>query len=158
MSLFLIRHAHAVSADENPNRPLSPRGRQQVRRLAAFLAKSGGFGCAELWHSPLARSIETAGRLVQHLGLEARLTLTPGLEGDDPPDRIAARLRSRRAPLALVGHEPHLSALATLLVSGRTEPSGFVLKKCAVLALVRRAGAWSVLWQITPQLYAPDSH
>jgi len=152
MRLFLLRHAHAVSADEDPLRPLSDRGRKQVRRLAAFLRKSRALTCAELWHSPLARSIETAEGLVQHLRLAARLVRVPDLEGEDDPQRIAARLRSRRTSLALVGHEPHLSALASLLVAGHAGPACFVLRKSAVLALERNRGVWSVAWQLSPEL------
>lgn len=152
MQLYLVRHAHAFAADANPVRPLSPRGRAQVRALAAFLKPTRAFACAEVWHSPLARSRETAALLVQQLRLRAKLVQVDGLEGDDDPAPIAARLQRRRAPLALVGHEPHLSALASLLVAGAAQPPRFILKKCAALALNRDAGQWLVRWQVSPEL------
>ena len=44
MHVFLVRHAHAVDAVEDPERPLSKRGRDQVRALAKFLRQN----CFEL--------------------------------------------------------------------------------------------------------------
>lgn len=154
MTLYLVRHAHAVDAAENADRPLSTRGRKQVRTLAAFLKRSGAFDCAEVWHSPLARSRETAERLVKALKLRAKLVEVGGLEGDDDPTLIAARLRTRRQPLAIVGHEPHLGGLASLLVAGAIEPPRFIVKKCAVIALDRADGAWAVRWQVSPKIVA----
>lgn len=152
MTLFLIRHAHAVEAAEDAERPLSPRGRKQVRRLAAFLAKSGALDTAEIWHSPLARSRQTAQQLVERLGLDVKLVEVDGLLGDSDPAGIAERLQTRRTPLALVGHEPHLGALASLLVFGAKTPARFVVKKCAVIALEKRTTTWAVRWQVSPEI------
>ena len=154
MELFLIRHAHAVDAEEDPARPLSNRGRKQVRVLAKFLSRSGVLRPAEIWHSSLQRSRETAELLARGLGLPVPLVEAPGLEPGDEPAMVARRLRTQEQSLALVGHEPHLSALASLLVAGRGEAPLFVLKKCAVIALERDGARWQVRWQISPELLA----
>jgi phosphohistidine phosphatase len=152
MELFIVRHAHAVNAEENPERPLSSRGREQVRQLTAFLEKSGSLSCGEVWHSPLTRSRETAKLLTAGLALNARLVEVDGLEGEADPTIIVGRLQSRREPLAIVGHEPHLSALASQLVAATAEPPRFVLKKCAVLALERGDDVWRVRWHVSPEI------
>lgn len=150
--LYVIRHAHAVTAAEDPGRPLSKRGRRQARRIASFLKQSDAIAAGEVWHSPLARSIQTATLLRDRLGLEARLVEVKGLEGEDDPTIIAGRLKSRRQPVAIVGHEPHLSALLSLLVAGAPEPRKFILKKCAVVALEHADGQWAVRWQVSPEI------
>lgn len=153
MILYLIRHAHALRAEEDPERPLSKRGRGQVRALAAFLRPSAAFEARELWHSPLARSQETAELLRGRLKLDAALKRVAGLEGDDDPRVIARKLATPPAEsLAIVGHEPHLGALATLLVTGAAEPVRFIFKKAAVLALERVEDHWAVRWQIAPEI------
>ena len=154
MHVYLIRHAHAVDADEDPARPLSARGIEQTKVLAKFLKPSDAFAPEEIWHSPLARSRETAGLLAKHLRLRVALTLVSGLEPDDDAAVIAARLKSCTHPLAIVGHEPQLSALATLLVTGRREPVKFTMKKSAVLALEGIGPHWSVRWHVSPELLA----
>jgi phosphohistidine phosphatase len=74
---------------------------------------------------------------------------------EDKPEKMAARLATL-APtlmLAIVGHEPHLSALATLLVSGRSGHTAFVLEKGAVLCLSSSdSQTWAVRWHIAPPI------
>jgi phosphohistidine phosphatase len=154
MQVYLIRHAHAVDAEENLARPLSPRGQDQVRALATFLKRSHLFEPAEIWHSSLVRSRETAELLAQRLRLDAPRRLMPDLEPEDDPRAVARRIKAVPHPLAIVGHEPHLSALASLLVAGRSEPPVFAMKKCAALALEGAALHWTVRWHVSPDLLA----
>lgn len=154
MDLYLIRHAHAVNAKENPQRPLSDRGRKQARALAKFLARGNAFQPAEIWHSSLVRSRETAALLGQTLVPAAALRSVTGLEPEDDPAVIARQLRSQEQSIALVGHEPHLSALATFLVTGSAQAPLFLLKKCSALRLEGLGAHWQVRWQISPELLA----
>lgn len=150
--LYLIRHAHAEDGLDDANRPLSARGRKQIRAMARFLRRTGDFAPAEVWHSPLLRAHDTAALLVGRLKLPVKLRAVPGLTSGDDPAIIAAKLRTRRPSLALVGHEPHLSALASLLVAGSAEPPVLVMRKCAVLALEREGSRWVVRWLVSPDL------
>lgn len=152
MLLYLIRHAHAVDADEDTERPLSRRGIEQVRAMAAFLKKSADFAPDEIWHSPLLRSQETAELLAKSLRLEATPRLVSGLEPEDDPAALVRRLPTGDAKVAVVGHEPHLSALASLLVAGKASPPRFVMKKGAVLALEGIDPYWMVRWHVRPDL------
>lgn len=165
LNLYLIRHAHAVTAAENPERPLSARGRADLERLSAFFRGNVLLRPAQIWHSPLARARETAILLNSGLSLDAVLVETPGLLPDDDPGEIAERLAAYPAAhsLALAGHEPHLAALATLLVRDRRKPVAFRLRKGAVIALERdeavhkRSGhpRWRVRWHFSPELIVP---
>jgi phosphohistidine phosphatase len=152
MNIYLIRHAHAVGADVDATRPLSPRGREQVRALADFLAPSGMFQPAEFWHSPLVRSRQTADLVARRLQLDVPLSLMTDLEPESDPRAAARRLKGIAHAVAVVGHEPHLSALATLLIGGKAGLPVFVLKKCSVLALEGIDAHWSVRWHISPDL------
>jgi phosphohistidine phosphatase len=154
MQLYLIRHAHAVDADEDPERPLSKRGVEQANDLAGFLRRSRLFQPAEFWHSSLARSRQTTQLLAQRLRLDVPHTLMPDLEPEDDPRAAARRIKAVTHSLAIVGHEPHLSMLATLLVVGKMELPLFVMKKCSALALEGEGGHWSVRWHVSPDLIA----
>jgi phosphohistidine phosphatase len=145
--VYLIRHAHAVPAEEDPNRPLSPKGREQIAEVCAALRARQGFKPAEIWHSPLARARETAELLAAGLGLSAPLVLKPGLEPSDDPAGIAAVLAAEARDIAVVGHEPHLGGLATLLVEGPAHAGAFVeFRKAGVLALLRKGKRWRPEW------------
>ena len=147
--IYLMRHADAVSEEEDPARPLSAKGRDQVGRVCAALRAGGAFRPAEIWHSPLARAQETAELLVQGLELSAPLVLTSGLRPDDNPGAIAAILSSREGDVAVVGHEPHLGVLASMMVHGPERAGAlFHFAKAGVLALCREGGRWRAEWLV----------
>lgn len=152
MQLHLIRHAHAEDGKDDAARPLSAKGRSQIRRLGALLRESHAFETTEFWHSPLARSLDTAARLQRQLGSAAPLREVSGLRPDDDPTAFVRRLAGLRRSIAIVGHEPHLSTLATLLVGGDAAQPWFKMKKCAALRLDRVGGGWCVRWLVSPEL------
>jgi phosphohistidine phosphatase len=163
MKLFLARHGHALAGQEDARRALSARGREVTSRVAAFLRISAALAVVRsVWHSPLRRSRETAELLVNGLGLEAPLIETPGLLPEDDPVIVADRLERADDAVLIVGHEPQLGALATLLVRGKVKPIGFELKKSAVLALEKTGGRhkktgrarWCACWHFSPELLA----
>lgn len=154
--LYLIRHAHAAEAERDEIRALSHRGRAQLKQLAALLGPSGAFTPDEVWHSPLVRARETAELLVHELHLHPKWRERRELEPDADPSQVRQLLTKHHGAIALVGHEPHMSALATLLVTGTTSPIAFTFKKATILALESTGFHWCVRWQLSPDLLAED--
>lgn len=147
--IYLIRHADAVSDEVDPVRPLSAKGREQLARVCAILRKRTGFRPREIWHSPLERSRETAELLARGLQLTAPLVLTAGLTPDDDPSRIAAVLETEAGDIALVGHEPHLGILSSIMVHGPERTSAlFHFPKAGVLALSPDGRRWRPEWLV----------
>ncbi|MFT3783500.1 MAG: histidine phosphatase family protein [Nibricoccus sp.] len=164
MPIYLIRHAHAVDADEDPRRPLSARGQSQLRQLLRFFQNRAAFQPLQFWHSPLLRARQTAELLAGGLKSQPALIETSGLLPDDSPDELADRLEGSHEPdrIGVVGHLPHLSALATLLVRGKNGAEIFDFKKAAILALEatgrshKKTGRalWEVCWFVTPEVFS----
>jgi phosphohistidine phosphatase len=152
MLLYFIRHAHALDALDDDARELSPKGERQIERLAKFFGQTTAFRPTEMWHSPVVRAGETARRLARALPLKIRLAEVDGLRPESDPSDIVPRLAHAPERLAIVGHEPHLSALASLLLVGQTMPPVVVLEKAAVIALEGEASYWAVRWHISPDL------
>ena len=94
MLVYLIRHAHALDGADDVARPLSQRGREQVRALARLLGAHDIFQPAAIWHSPLVRARETAELLTRHAGLEIRLIEMAGLVSEADPRVMARRILS----------------------------------------------------------------
>jgi phosphohistidine phosphatase len=118
--LVLFRHGEAAPARAGASdfdRPLTPAGRQYAARAAAHLA------CEPnpprlLLHSPAARAAATAALVAEALVLPATAVLQ--IEGLylATPQRLAALLLEHAgevACVAVVGHNPGLSELGTLL-------------------------------------------
>jgi phosphohistidine phosphatase len=109
-----------------------------------------------LFTSPLPRAAETAAILAaEHEGLPAPVEL-PALAGGTSALgmlRALARVR-RRGDLMIVGHEPGLSQLVAVLLTGSPDGLAIELKKGGVIALAldrlapRRA---TLLWSSTPR-------
>jgi phosphohistidine phosphatase len=147
--IYLIRHADAVSDEVDPARPLSAKGREQVARVCGILRKRSGFRPREIWHSPLDRARETAELLAKGLELPAPLVLTQGLTPDDDPSKIAAVLETEAGDIAIVGHEPHLGVLSSIMVHGPERAAAFFhFPKAGVLALSPDGRRWRPEWLV----------
>jgi phosphohistidine phosphatase len=147
--IYLMRHADAVSEEVDPARPLSAKGREQVARVCAALRAGPPFNPEEIWHSPLARAQETAELLVQGLRLAAPLVLTSGLRPNDDPGAVSKVLESHKGDVAVVGHEPHLGVLASMMVHGLERPGVFYpFPKAGVLAVAREGKRWRAAWLV----------
>jgi phosphohistidine phosphatase len=161
MELFLLRHGVAVERgtegyEDDATRPLTPKGRRQLRRVArAMSAMNLQFDM--LLTSPLLRARETAEIVATALKPGKKLKLMKSLAADREPAELARALQKLKpAPesLLLVGHEPFLSQLVSILVTGGSNlamdfPKAGLCKlelekwrpgKCARLA-----------WLVTPQ-------
>jgi phosphohistidine phosphatase len=161
MKAFLVRHSHALPNSDDSRRRLSAQGKQVTRDVAGFLKSRNVLGSVHaVWYSPLARARETAELLIEELGLDVLLIEVPGLLPEDDPADLADRLDGMDVPVMIIGHEPQLGALATILVRGKTNPLVFEFKKTAVLALERTSrrhkksgrSCWQVRWYLSPEL------
>ncbi len=161
MQVYLIRHAAAVDSDDDFARPLSARGHAQVESLVRHFRSHDVLHPAEVWHSPLLRAKETALGLAHGLGWKIRFKETHLLEPECDPRQIAKRVQAATKALALVAHEPILSALGSLLVNGSPRPVVFEMRKGDVLALERPAsggdGRWVEQWHVGPDQLGRDA-
>src|SRR5262245_52556862 len=137
MDILIIRHGEAV--DEAPGlgdtgRWLTGKGRKVTRRVGRWLAEKAERRPVAIWTSPLVRAVQTAEVLAGELELTDGVSVRPELSpAHDPRDVLQALASAKpEGPLALVGHEPGLSMLATALL-GDVHFPGF--KKSAVLGV-----------------------
>jgi phosphohistidine phosphatase len=128
MHLLILRHADAGDSEDfartgkpDSERPLSDKGRRQmegaVEGLVALLPE-----CDTIVSSPFTRAVQTA----EFVGraYDCRVQQSPSLEPQRSPDVFArwCRDNARDAEVIIaVGHEPHLSTLATWLMTGDDE-------------------------------------
>lgn len=146
MLLLLIRHAQAAEQNdaEYPDdtlRPLVPKGRKAQRRISKELAKRGLIP-ARIFSSPWKRAWQTARVTLEELGLpkSARIACTALAA---PPDLEAfeAELGAIGADetIALVGHEPWMGTLASLLLAGHESRLSIDFPKSGVMGIAAEA-------------------
>jgi phosphohistidine phosphatase len=150
----LIRHAEAREHAVDALRPLSPRGRDQSRRLGRLLAHEARFAPEEIWHSALVRARETAAVLAAEIGFSGAVRQRPGLEPEDDPELAADWLRRETRAVAVVGHEPHLAALVALLAGWDARALGSGFAKAGALTVWQEGKAgrdgkrWRAEWLV----------
>jgi len=153
MLLYLVQHGVAKPGSEDPDRPLTAGGRDEVERVArAAAAVEARPAC--ILHSGKTRARETAEILAMHLKPDHGVHAAEGMAPKDPPERIVERIDAADAPLMLVGHLPHLARLAGLLVAGPPECEPVAFRNAGVVCLERRDGAarFALRWLLTPEL------
>lgn len=153
MKVYLVQHAEAKSKEEDPDRPLSDRGRAEIRTVAAYVAEHADIEVNQIYHSGKTRARQTAEVLAAALhsadGIDQVDDLSPLAE----PSVWAARLAGMTDDAMLVGHLPHLSKLAGLLLC-QDETNGVVAFHMGRIVCLSRAesGDWSVRWMVTPEI------
>jgi phosphohistidine phosphatase len=156
-ALYLLRHAHAGNGaawtDDDAERPLSERGKDQARRLGSLLAARGVVPDA-IVSSPKVRARQTANivadalgvgvanddRLAEMFDLEALAGIMAGVGGTS---------------LLVVGHDPDFSDMLATLVGAAEMP----MRKGALarvdVALPLGPGCGILRWLVPPELL-PD--
>jgi phosphohistidine phosphatase len=130
----LIRHAEAGDdAPRDESRALTARGRADARRLGRVLARRGVRFTAMVT-SPLVRAVQTAEIVAAAIDYRGRMSVTDLLIPDGAPGEVVALLAklADEKSVALVAHEPILSALAAELTGKARYPS---LRKAEALRI-----------------------
>jgi len=161
MDIYLVRHAIAAQRDpvrwaDDSTRPLTAKGAARFRSAARGLALNVPEVQVVL-ASPYKRAWDTAEILHNEVAWPAP-EACPALEASRPSKEALEVLRAYkdRSPVALVGHEPYLSRLASLLLCGDEAVLQLELKKGAVAFLAvsggPRPGGALLRWSVSPKI------
>jgi phosphohistidine phosphatase len=152
MRSYLVQHGEAVPEEIDPARPLSERGRADVRQMATFLAQ-GGVRPDRVCHSGKLRAEQTAEILAQALAPGSPLEARAGLSPNDPTEGIAHALEAGDQDVMLVGHLPFMARLASRLVVGRDDAGVVAFQPGSVLCLENAdERRWTIAWIVRPEL------
>jgi phosphohistidine phosphatase len=141
MELYILRHGLAETAPNPPSggdsrRRLTNEGVDKMRRAAKGM-KALELSFDLILSSPYLRARETAEIVAEALRPDKKLELSNALipEGDSRVliEELAKKYPAKKQVL-IVGHEPSLSRLISLLVSGETRAT-FDFKKGALCKL-----------------------
>ncbi|GBE00867.1 MAG TPA: phosphohistidine phosphatase SixA [Nitrospirae bacterium] len=152
MCLYLVQHTEPKSKEEDPERPLSEKGLQEIRKVALHLSWLN-IGVDRILHSGKLRAKQTAEALSEELTPPEGLSGTDGLAPLNDPVIWAGRLKEMTGDIMLVGHLPHLEKLASLLLCGDRDKKIVTFRMGGVVCLKREDnGDWSLQWILTPEM------
>ncbi len=122
MKVYFLRHGEADWPGwDRPDdeRPLTKKGRKEIKRVASFLADHE-IAPDLILSSPLPRAYETAQLTADEL--DKQITTEPSLAPGFDPDKLGALVRQYAGQdLMLVGHEPGLSEGIGSLTGGHVK-------------------------------------
>ena len=159
MTFYVVRHAIAEDAPpggDDASRRLTTEGRRKMRGVVRGL-RIVGVEPDVILTSPLIRAVETADIVVAGLrgapGPRSLDALTPDVAAEDTLK--ALRMFGRNQQVMVVGHEPNLSNVLALLLTGASDGMSIELKKgaCAAVELTAfepRGGA-VLRWLLPPR-------
>lgn len=116
MELILWRHAEAESGVPDLRRALTAKGHEQAWKTADWLNRHLPNSC-RIFSSPATRTVQTAEALGR------KFTVHADLGTSTTPEKIlaAAGWPDNANPVLIVGHQPTLGMVASLLITGEAQ-------------------------------------
>lgn len=157
MKLYVLRHAEAApqgSGASDEARQLTERGKARMAEAARGLRRLG-LEFDAILTSPFARALQTAAIVAAEYDNNPVPQSLPELATGVAAARVVAALAplARHAQVLIVGHEPQLSGVVSLLLTGSSERVNLQFKKggCVALELPERSARRSseLLWMMT---------
>lgn len=142
MTIYLVQHGEAIPEQEDPERPLSSRGAEDVERLAGFLAHRG-VSVRGVLHSGKTRARQTAETLATAVLPKGEPVAAEGLRPRDDVKDFARQLDQGKGNLLVVSHLPFLAKLAARLITGQEERPCVAFTPGTLVALEKTPeGGW----------------
>jgi phosphohistidine phosphatase len=153
MKLYLIQHGEAKTEREDPERSLTERGEDEVKRVAEA-GKRLGVLPSKIYHSGKLRAKQTADMIAGALKIPgASVQAVQGLNPNDDVRPWAERISTESEDLMLVGHLPFLDKLASLLLCGDENARLVLFRYSAIVRLDQKEDRrWAVRWILTPEM------
>lgn len=118
MKVYLVHHVDALSAEQDPQRHISPMGQRQADRLGERL-RALGASPACILHSDKQWTIDTAERIAAKFGTPERAAKAAyPINTDDPVAPFIAQIQSAPGDVMMCGHVDYLLRTASKLVCG----------------------------------------
>jgi phosphohistidine phosphatase len=160
MNLYVLRHGIAVEPgtpgfERDSDRPLTPEGKRRLRQIAAAMKKMD-LRFDLILSSPFLRAKQTAEIIAESLKLKKQPGFSDALTPDGNPKALIRQLNELKPVpenVLLVGHEPYLSCLISLLTTGRVDlMMDFKKGGLCKLEIEKLSHAWCAIlvWLLMP--------
>lgn len=118
MKVYLVHHTHALTAEQDPQRHISPKGRDEADRLGTRF-RALGVSPVKILHSDKQWTIDTAERIAARLGLEGRTAKAAyPIDTGSPVAPFIAEIEKAGGDIMMCGHVDYLLRTASALVCG----------------------------------------
>jgi phosphohistidine phosphatase len=152
MKLYLMQHGNPVSKEEDPERPLSTQGIQDISKVAVFLERCD-IKVDRVLHSGKTRARQTAEIVCSRLTPGKEPVQHEKLSPLDDVREFSQQIQGYEGDLMVVGHLPHLAKLAAFLIAGSEDINIVSFKQGGVLCLIKDyEQPWTISWMVIPEI------
>lgn len=151
MRLYLVQHAESTPEDIDPDRPITPKGRQDTI-LVAERAQTAGIQVDEIRHSGKTRARQTAGIFAEYLKSSGGIAESPDLGPVDDVQPVGDEITNSSKNVMLVGHLPFMERMAGYLLTGDPDHKVIDFQNAGLVCLKHDGDNWMTDWILTPQL------
>ena len=161
MEIYLLRHGIAMDKGEwkgpDSDRPLTKEGLRKTKKASKGMHHLN-LKIDLILTSPFRRAYDTAVIVAKELKLKKKLRIIKSLAVDGDPKALIRYLSQNVhnwESLLLVGHEPYLSSLISVLIAGQGR-TGLVLDKGGLAKLTTDSITYDksahLEWLLTPKI------
>ena len=133
MTIYLVQHGKSVSKEEDPDRPLSDIGSEEVEKIASGL-KEYNISVNSIFHSNKLRAVQTAEILQKYLNALQGTNVMAGMNPNDDIRMFAANI-DKVEDVMYVGHLPFMEKLVSFLTTGDDSKGIFKFQNAGVVKL-----------------------
>ncbi len=143
-----MQHGKSNPEDIDPKKSLSDEGKRETQKIAIYLSEIN-LKPYEIIHSTKLRAKQTADIIAKILKID-NVKEVEGLNPLDDPGIWYEKIKNIENDIMIIGHLPHLSRLASLLLKSNEEIIKF--RYSGVLCLEKEDSQYKIRWYITPDL------
>ena len=133
MTIYLVQHGKSVPKEEDPDRPLSDIGAEEVEKIASGL-KEYNISVNSILHSNKLRAVQTAEILQKYLNALQGTNVMAGMNPNDDIRMFAANI-DKVEDVMYVGHLPFMEKLVSFLTTGDDSKGIFKFQNAGVVKL-----------------------
>lgn len=152
MKIYLVQHAEAKREEEDPERGLTEKGIEDLKKIGKFLEKLD-IKINKIYQSGKKRAYQTAEILKESLKLKLNIEKIDGISPMDEPEILFEKIKNLNEDIMVVGHLPHLSKFLSLLISGDKNKEIVSFKMGSVLCIENKEGNWIIKWFLLPEIF-----
>lgn len=153
MRIYLVRHGESSSGLSDDERPLSNKGTEDIRRLAAFIAPLK-LQVSTIFQSPKRRAQQTAAILSSKFSVTKGIETRAELQPLSPIKDILNELLAQNEDVLIAGHMPYLGQLAAKLTTGDENKDIVAFNAGTMLCLEKMSrDRFIICWMLSPELF-----
>lgn len=150
MALFLVQHGKSLPKDQDPEKGLSPEGREETRRIAD-VAEQYAVPVARIVHSGKTRASRTADIFHDLLATGVDPEAIPGIAPMDDV-KTFARTLDPQSNIMVVGHLPFMEKLVSYLTAGNENLRVYKFQNSGIVCLDKEGDDWFIKWTLNPHI------